>query len=93
MLVSFSLLLVSNPIHFPRRQMKIDIKMYDIDMAKLIRGPNDTFRLHCPGLAEARPSVLKGDKLTLSMNGRGYEAEVSRVELEVRFSFSSSFAF
>ncbi|GMH88807.1 hypothetical protein TL16_g11266 [Triparma laevis f. inornata] len=62
--------------------MKIDIKMYDIDMAKLIRGPNDTFKLHCPGLAEARPSVLKCDKLTLSMNGRGYEAEVSRVELE-----------
>ena len=63
-------------------QMEKDIKMYDIERATMTRKRPCFFSLHCPGLAEARPSVMRGDLLTLSLNGVAYQGYVDGVDLE-----------
>ena len=49
-------------------QMEMDIKMYDLEDTKLQR-EGRYFKLHVPGLAENRPSVLRGDKILVSADG------------------------
>jgi helicase MOV-10 len=64
-------------------QMDRDIKNFDMTPAdKFERLGSRRFKLHCKGLAESRPSVLKGDKILLSINGRSFEGYVERVQLE-----------
>ena len=43
------------------------------------------YKLHVPGLAESRPSVLKGDRIFINANGKKYEAVVSRCSQECAY--------
>ena len=80
----FSLLL-----HCEEQQMKLDIRNYDMEQVKMVaRGPR-LLVLDVPGLAENRPSVLKGDKLLAcvyaspsagSPENRTYEGYIHEVE-------------
>lgn len=54
------------------------------------------FKLHVPGLAENRPSVLKGDKILIRVGVRKYEGIVTRTTQEYAYldfprSFTQSF--
>jgi helicase MOV-10 len=55
----------------------------------------DCYRLHVPGLAEKRPSVLVGDKIyvrQVNTNGHWYQGFVHRVEMdEVVLRFNDGF--
>lgn len=63
-------------------QMKVDIKNYDMVGAPLVKEGNN-YKLAVPGLAESRPSVLRGDFITMSLqNNKSFFAQVTRVELE-----------
>eukprot|EP00615_Pteridomonas_danica_P016161 CAMPEP_0114384680 /NCGR_PEP_ID=MMETSP0102-20121206/5511_1 /TAXON_ID=38822 ORGANISM="Pteridomonas danica, Strain PT" /NCGR_SAMPLE_ID=MMETSP0102 /ASSEMBLY_ACC=CAM_ASM_000212 /LENGTH=249 /DNA_ID=CAMNT_0001541043 /DNA_START=1041 /DNA_END=1787 /DNA_ORIENTATION=+ len=50
---------------------------------KLYKIPNTyIYKLKIPGLAENRPSVLKGDTLTIRLEGNSFEGYVEKIELE-----------
>jgi len=74
-------------------QMEIDIKNYDMKDAILGRDGQSLYSLHVPGLAESRPSVLRGDSLRIKVNGgKCYQGYVTRIEQEnVKISFHQSF--
>ena len=66
-------------------QQQQDIRLYDMPEAVLEgSGGAASLRLRVPGLAEARPSVMRGDKVLVrgSSNSRQYEGVVHGVELE-----------
>ena len=52
-------------------QMRIDIKSYDLLNAPLIRECQYLYKLHVPGLAECRTSIIKGDKIIIYVKGGG----------------------
>jgi hypothetical protein len=52
-------------------QMRIDIKSYDLLNAPLMREGQYLYKLHVPGLAECRPSIIKGDKIIIHVKGGG----------------------
>lgn len=82
-------------------QMDIDITYYDMRGAKLNKVlPQQYSRVDCvelkvPGLAEKRPSVLKGDNVYITVEGslsRGYIGCVHQVnEKSLYIAFSSEF--
>jgi hypothetical protein len=72
-----------------------DIKLFDLESAKLKR-EGKFFKLTVEGLAEGRPSVLRGDMVNVTWNRRLYQGRVERtllleVVLEFHQSFSRSF--
>ena len=72
-------------------QMEVDIRSFDMNGKKLEQSGR-IFRLQVPGLAENRPSVLKGDILIVAFNGRSFEGYVERIEMEnVVLRFGSGF--
>ena len=88
-------------LHVEEMQMEVDIAKYRMDMAKLKKPKAKTdqsfLTLDVPGLAEKRPSLVRGDRLfvkKLAADGtperKRYEGFVHRVELnKVFLKFSS----
>ncbi|GAA5930731.1 hypothetical protein JCM10213_000795 [Rhodosporidiobolus nylandii] len=77
-----------------RLQEDLDIHSYDMEGAQLQRGPNRVYFLTVPGLAEKRPSVLRGDRIRVraSSGGRWFEGAVVGVQLlTVSLRFHNSF--
>ena len=82
-------------------QQQQDIRLYDIERAQMRVLNGFTLQLDVPGLAEARPSVLRGDKVVAhaadgGANARFYEGIVHAVEqetLQLRFDLSFHRAF
>ncbi|GLC44474.1 Helicase MOV-10 [Pleodorina starrii] len=79
-------------------QHEIDIRVYDMKGVTLLKaGSGGRLALEVPGLAENRPSVLKGDRLLVtpsdrSAGGREYEGYVHVVQKEtVLLGFADSF--
>ncbi|CAB9509556.1 Putative helicase MOV-10 [Seminavis robusta] len=68
-----------------------DIKLFDIEKAKLEK-QGGLFKLYVSGLAEGRPSVLRGDVVLCSWNRKLYRGRVVAVELlDVLMEFHKSF--
>lgn len=64
-------------------QMQRDITSYDLENALLRRDSRRCYTLRVPGLAENRPSVLKGDRIIISVSGKGkFEGIVQRTTNE-----------
>ena len=66
--------------------ISVDITTYDLTQVPLLR-EGRSFKLFVPGLAENRPSVLKGDKILIRVDGDGgkkFEGLVTRTTQEVR---------
>ncbi|KAL7534989.1 hypothetical protein ACHAXR_006195 [Thalassiosira sp. AJA248-18] len=64
-------------------QMKVDIKSYDLFDSPLMREGRSYYKLLVPGLAENRPSVLKGDKILIHVRGGAeFEGLVHRTTQE-----------
>jgi helicase MOV-10 len=60
-----------------------DIKSYDLLNAPLLREGRAHYKLHVPGLAESRPSVLRGDKILIRVTGGSkFEGVVHRTSQE-----------
>ncbi|XP_071805215.1 putative helicase MOV-10 isoform X3 [Asterias amurensis] len=77
---------LSNLLYVEECQMEVDIKRYDMKGVPM-QQDGKFLRLRIPGLAENRPSVLKGDHLfarfsTDSEDGKTYKGYVHRVEME-----------
>ena len=84
---------LSTLLCFEELQMQKDITTYDMEDAPLRRDGRRYYTLRVPGLAENRPSVLKGDKIIISVKGRGkYEGVVHRTTNEdAIIEFAASF--
>ena len=72
-----------------------DMKFYDMDEA-ILKNEGNLFVLEVPGLAEGRPSVLRGDVVKLCWKGKEYQGRVERIRLldvmmELCGSFQNSF--
>lgn len=68
-----------------------DIKLYDMEDASLKR-EGHLMVLHVPGLAEGRPSVLRGDTVNVTWNNCMYEGSVKTTRLlEVLIELDRSF--
>ena len=59
----FSLLM-----HCEEHQMELDIRNYDMEKVTMTASGAKMLKLEVPGLAENRPSVLKGDKIYAQVN-------------------------
>ncbi|GAA5915361.1 hypothetical protein JCM6882_000232 [Rhodosporidiobolus microsporus] len=71
-------------LHAERVQEELDVHGYDLEGVRLSKGPNRVFHLDVPGLAEKRPSVLRGDRIRVrgsGSTGKWYEGLVVAVEL------------
>ncbi|KAM4701901.1 helicase MOV-10 [Discoglossus pictus] len=86
-------------LHLEEIQMELYIRRFDRENQKMERDTNQKLlALHVPGVAENRPSVLKGDHLFVTLaDERGqsgiisYKGYVHAVELErVKLGFSSN---
>lgn len=62
-------------------QMEVDIKNYDMVNAPLEKFGR-MYSIHVPGLAESRPSVLRGDTIKIRCNRGCFEGIVERTEQE-----------
>lgn len=72
-------------------QEKQDIMLFDMENTQLKR-EGRFFSLHVPGLAENRPSVLRGDIVQLTWNKKLYKGRVEHVRLlDVMLLFHPSF--
>lgn len=68
-----------------------DIKLYDMEGAQLKR-EGRFMVLHVPGLAEGRPSVLRGDLVNVTWNGKLFKGRVHQTRLlEVLMELDGSF--
>ena len=68
-----------------------DIKLFDMENATLQRSGR-FFKLYVAGLAEGRPSVLRGDLVNCHWKGKQYRGRVYAVELlDVLMEFHNSF--
>lgn len=73
-------------LHLEELQQEVDVRSYDMQAAELFR--SGTFiGLKVPGLAEARPSVLRGDALYVtradgSNGGKEWQGIVHHVRQE-----------
>ncbi|XP_037357184.1 helicase MOV-10 isoform X1 [Talpa occidentalis] len=89
-------------LHLEELQMEHDIRQYDLESVLMTQDPTDRnsnlLTLQVPGVAESRPSVLRGDHLFARLtseihqeNSITYKGFVHRVELDrVKLSFSMS---
>ncbi|KAF6075225.1 Mov10 RISC complex RNA helicase [Phyllostomus discolor] len=89
-------------LHLEELQMEYDIRHYDLDSVPmtldLINQNPRLLTLEVPGVAESRPSVLRGDHLFALLSSEAhqnnsvtYKGFVHRVELDrVKLSFSTS---
>ncbi|NWS75650.1 SDE3 helicase, partial [Crotophaga sulcirostris] len=83
-------------LHLEEIQMEVDIRRYDMQDVTMVQD-GALLVLDVPGVAENRPSVLKGDHLFVHLSSERdhsplvqYKGYVHRVELEkVRLGFSS----
>ncbi|XP_072281879.1 helicase MOV-10 [Pyxicephalus adspersus] len=85
-------------LHLEEIQMEIDIRRYDQKRQEMLQDPRQRqiLTLDVPGVAENRPSVLKGDHLFVTLSEEpetpekvSYKGYVHGVELErVRLGFS-----
>ncbi|XP_015197664.2 putative helicase mov-10-B.1 [Lepisosteus oculatus] len=84
-------------LHLEEIQMEVDIKKYDMEGQTMTEDPQNKklLILHVPGVAENRPSVLRGDHLLVSKSDdhvepiTKYKGYVYKVELErVKLGFS-----
>lgn len=72
-------------------QNNVDIQLFDMENVSLKRVGN-AMHLSVPGLAEGRPSVLRGDLVHVTWKNRLYKGGVSQVrQLEVALDFHPSF--
>ena len=71
----------------------VDITSYDMSNAPLLMEGRSSYKLLIPGLAENRPSVLKGDKILIRAGGgRKFEGIVTRTTQEYAYlEFPRSF--
>ncbi|XP_033647607.1 putative helicase MOV-10 isoform X2 [Asterias rubens] len=80
---------LSDLLHIEELQMEVDIRRYDLE-GTTMKKDGGFLRLKVPGLAENRPSVLKGDHLfawytnerSNKEDAKKYKGYVHRVELE-----------
>ena len=83
-------------LYAEEKQMEVDIRRYDMSNVKMDLRPNKLFYLEVLGLAENRPSVLKGDSLIVNFNNdrtKTYEGVVHEVhDLGVLLGFSKRLA-
>ena len=80
-----------NLIWLSELQAYEDIKLFDMENAALQRSGR-FFKLYVAGLAEGRPSVLRGDVVLCNWKGKQYRGRVFAVELlDVLMEFHSSF--
>uniref|UniRef100_A0A8C3BIF9 RNA helicase n=1 Tax=Cairina moschata TaxID=8855 RepID=A0A8C3BIF9_CAIMO len=83
-------------LHLEEIQMEVDIRRYDMQEVTMVQD-RELLVLNVPGVAENRPSVLKGDHLFVSLSSERdssplvqYKGYVHDVELEkVKLGFSS----
>jgi len=76
--------LFSTLVFLEERQWELDIRLFDMNAVSIAH--DGTFiALKVPGLAEKRPSVLRGDSVIFIYNKREYRGYVWRVELEFVF--------
>jgi len=69
-------------------QMKFDIALYDLELSEQLPYSGSLHKIWCPGLAEKRPSVLRGDAVVLECKqGKftGYVHNVLQESVEVSF--------
>lgn len=72
-------------------QARIDITLYDMEKVSLIR-EGRLYKLSVPGLAESRPSVLRGDIVNITCRNRRFQGRVVSIRLlEVLLDFDPSF--
>ncbi|CAH1266449.1 MOV10 [Branchiostoma lanceolatum] len=85
-------------LHTEEIQMEVDIQRYNMDNVPLMKDSNPRLlRLTVPGLAENRPSVLKGDHLFVQERFAGGQAWTTRYKgyvhhtelLEVKLGFNN----
>ncbi len=86
----------SQLLYISECQSLVDIQLFDMEHVVLERRPNSMYALTVPGLAEGRPSVLRGDLVNLTWNkqlykGRVHTTELLQVILEVPTKFSKTF--
>ncbi|KAJ1472184.1 hypothetical protein T484DRAFT_1841393 [Baffinella frigidus] len=62
--------LMHHLLHVEELKMQVDIQQFDMPSSPLIKNSN-YIALHVPGLAESRPSVLRGDQVLVSRPGGG----------------------
>jgi helicase MOV-10 len=72
-------------------QMDIDIRHYDMEKAVMKSVSGGYLALQVPGLAEKRPSLLKGDRLFVTTSGlykqfEGYVHHMRQEEVWLKFS-------
>jgi cell pole-organizing protein PopZ len=80
-----------NLLWYSELQAYEDIKLFDLHSAVLQRSGR-FFKLHVAGLAEGRPSVLRGDLIISKWKGKEYRGRVYAVELlDVLVEFHESF--
>ena len=75
-------------LHCEEHQLQFDIHHYDMVGEPMVRRGH-LMELRVPGLAENRPSVLKGDKLIVRQHGAGGEEEYEGVVHEVTITLQS----
>ena len=74
-------------------QAKRDITLFDMKDAELVQSGR-SFVLKVPGLAEGRPSVLRGDIVLIKCAGRGWQGRVQTTRLEeVLLEFDRKFRY
>lgn len=84
-------------LHVEELQMSFDIGMYDMSVAEPLQktfvvGVGQLYSLDVPGVAEKRPSVLRGDAVLVSNPSGRYKAYVHQVQLDkVSLSFHANF--
>jgi len=86
---------MSRLLWIEEQQMEVDIKSYDLEGVPLERDGRH-YKITVPGLAENRPSVLKGDKININADGARFEGVVLRTTqenaiMELPRSFARSF--
>ncbi|ORY92487.1 P-loop containing nucleoside triphosphate hydrolase protein [Leucosporidium creatinivorum] len=85
----------SKLLYIEQVQEEIDVRRYDLEAVKLDRHNHILYYLAVPGLAEGRPSVMKGDSIKVQKSGSGerwFEGIVYVVrEREVGLRFAPRF--
>lgn len=72
-------------LYIEELQQEIDVRTYDMEGVELLKSGRHLLALNVPGLAEARPSVLRGDALYVlpadgSSRGKEYQGFVHVVQ-------------
>lgn len=74
-------------------QMRYDISMYDLEVQEKLRFARGLHTIFVPGLAEKRPSVIRGDGVLVKCKQGCFRGYVHRVRLEaIEVSLHKSFS-